>query len=67
MKNYFNKITKAKQEQLFYDHGILNAEGRLTDEGQTLFLDLLFIGKTPEEAKKAIQDEIEKELKKHAE
>lgn len=62
MINFYNRITKKKQEQLFYDHGILNEEGRLTDEGMSIFLDLLFIGKSAEEAKSLIQAEIEKEL-----
>lgn len=66
MINFYNRITKEKQEQMFFDNGILNAEGRLTDEGRRIFIDLLFIGKTTEEAKSLIEKEIEKELKKKA-
>lgn len=64
MINLFNKITKSKQEQLFYSHGILNEEGRLTEEGQDIFIDLLFLGNSVEQAKSLIQAEIEKESKR---
>lgn len=63
MINIFNKITKSQQEQMFFDYDILNSEGRLTESGAKIFLDLLFIGKTTEEAKSLIQEEIKKEIK----
>ena len=65
MINFYNRITKQKQEQLFYDNGILDKEGRLTDEGLRVFADLLFIGKTTTEAKDLIQKEIEDDIKKN--
>lgn len=60
MINIFNRITKDVQEQLFYEAGILNSEGRLTEEGREIFTDLLFLGKTTEEAKVLIEVEIKK-------
>ena len=65
MINFYNRITKQKQEQLFYDNGILDKEGRLTEEGLRVFTDLLFIGKTTQEAKDLIQKEIEEDIKKN--
>jgi len=65
MINFYNRITKQKQEQLFYDNGILDKEGRLTEEGLKVFVDLLFIGKTTIEAKDLIQKEIEEDIKKN--
>ena len=65
MINFYNRITKQKQEQLFYDNGILDKEGRLTDDGLRVFADLLFIGKTTQEAKDLIQKEIEEDIKKN--
>jgi len=64
MLNFFNRITKAQQEQMFFENGVLDKEGRLTDEGMKTFVDLLFIGKTPEEARNLIQKEIEKEIER---
>lgn len=60
MTNIFNRITKGVQEQLFYRHGILTGEGRLTCEGRETFVDLLFLGKTPEEAKNLMAAELVK-------
>ena len=65
MKNIFGAITKSKQEQLFYKAGVLNTEGRLTSEGMETFIDLLFLGKTTEEAKTLMEKEIKKQFKKH--
>jgi hypothetical protein len=67
MINFYNRITKQKQEQMFYDNGILDAEGRLTSEGLKVFVDLLFIGKTTIEAKDLIQKEIEEDIKNNKE
>ena len=59
--NIFHKITKTKQDQLFFEHDILGSDGRLTIEGLKVFVDLLFVGKSIEEARKLIEEEIKKE------
>ena len=61
--NIFNRISKSEQEKLFYEGGVIGDNGRLTKDGQETFVDLLFIGKTIEEAKKLMQEEIVKEKK----
>jgi hypothetical protein len=61
MVNIFNRITKGNEDQLFYEVGILDENGRLTQEGRNTFLDLIFIGKSPEEARRLIAIEAKKE------
>lgn len=63
MANIFNRITKGNEDQILYEVGILDENGRLTQEGHRTFLDLLFVGKSIEEARKLIVAEAEKEKK----
>jgi len=58
MQNVFTRIVRKKEDSLFYKHGILNEAGRLTTEGRQDFIDLLFLGKTPEEARELILKEV---------
>lgn len=46
----YSLITRGKDDRVLYKQGVLNSDGRLSDSGMRDFLDLLFIGKTPQEA-----------------
>lgn len=41
----YNLLTKKKDDLLLYEEGVLNDNGRLSEEGRRLVIDLLFQGK----------------------
>ena len=61
MSNLFWRIVKGGEDQLLFEEDLLAESGRLTPEGSKLFIDLLFLGKTQEEARVTIIREIKKQ------
>lgn len=51
-------LTKTKEDQMLFSEGVISENGRLTDDGRKLFVDLLFQGNTLKEAKQLIVSEI---------
>ena len=62
MNNFFTRITKKKEERELMECGVLNENGRLTEEGGQTFVDLVFSGMTTEEARKKMVDACHEEL-----
>lgn len=60
MFNIFERITRKKTDAILFEMGVIGESGRLTEQGARAFVDLLFIGKTPEEARSLIVKECEK-------
>jgi hypothetical protein len=58
MLKLFSRITKRKEDYLLYEESVLTEAGRLSGEGRDLFVDLLFSGMTPEEARNKIVEEV---------
>jgi len=56
--NLFERITKGKDDYLLYEEGVLTSEGRLSDSGSRLVVDLLFQGKEVSEIRSMLLKEI---------
>ena len=61
----FERITKGAEDYLLYENGILNSEGRLSEEGRKDVLDLLFLCKDIKEIRGLLIAEI-KEINKQS-
>lgn len=66
MFDIFHQITRSTEDKLFFKYGVLNEAGRLTDDARRAFVDLLFIGKTADEARKAMLAEVRAEAKRES-
>jgi len=58
--NLFQRITRGADEALLYQSGTLNQNGRLTDDGLRDVVDLLFLGKKPDEIRTLLIEEAKK-------
>lgn len=63
MKNLFQSIVHGGEEQVLFKCGVTGENGRLTDDGLNLFVDLMFKGGSPSEARKQIIEASKLELK----
>lgn len=61
--NIFQKITNKKDDLMLFEEGILLENGRLSNEGQKLVVDLLFKGNSIDEVRALIIKEIKDERK----
>lgn len=61
MTNIFTRLTKGSEEKLLFEEGIIDASGRLSVEGQRVFLDLLFLGFSAIDCRQKMIEEIKKE------
>lgn len=63
--NLYQKITKGNDDHYLFKAGILNQDGRLSEEGLKTFIDLLFIGKNPNEIRQILVKEAKEELEQN--
>ena len=60
MNNIFQSLTKGREDFALFEFDVLAENGRLTQSGRDLVVDLIFQGKEIKEIRKIVLDEIEK-------
>lgn len=58
--NLYQLLTNKKENTLLFDEGILGSDGRLSQDGLKLVVDLMFQGHSIEKVKEMLVDEIKR-------
>ena len=61
----YELLTKKKDDLLLYEEGVLSTDGRLSDEGRRLVVDLMFQGHKIDEVRSLMLEEIKKYKKEN--